>query len=235
MPDQTRIVNPGMKARSVRTRAGEILTVPDDWELLAPGDAALTRKVKQAGPSWTVQVRKGRRTFSQGVWAPAATIRAAREAIEQQRATPAHQAKLARDRENRRRKEAAYMQEFANAIYAYLEFAPRYSTIAGDLSRAISAHACPVGSGTVARTTRIPIEQRAEAALIAWMRHQSSSYEGMYIARIEGARREVRRKIAQQSRLLLGAYRRGDDIDLECCPLYAALKKWGSSEAQRPE
>ena len=228
MPDQTRIVNPGMKVRTVRTREGEVLSPPDDWELLPPGDAVITRKVKEAGPSWTVQVRKGRKTFSHGVWAPAANIQAATEAVERQRATPEHQAKLARDRERRRIKEAEYMLEFGNTIFAYLKFAPRYQAVAAELSRAISAHACPVGSGTVARTKRIPIEQRAEAALIAWMRHQSSSYDRMHIARIKGARRDVRRKIAHQSRLLLAAYRRGDDIDLETCPLHSALAKWHS-------
>lgn len=226
MPDQNRIVHPAMKVRTVRTREGEVLSPPDDWELLPPGDAVVTRKVKEAGPSWTVQVRKGRKIFSHGVWAPSATIQTVLQAVEQQRATPAHQAKLERDRAARGRKEEEYMREFANTIYAYLKFARRYSTVAGDLSRAISAHACPVGSGTVARTKRIPIEQRAEAALIAWMRHQSSSYDRMHIARIKGARREVRQKIAHQSRLLLGAYRRGDDIDLETCPLHTALSKW---------
>lgn len=231
MPDQSRIVHPGMKVRTVRTRDGEVLSPPDDWELLPPGDAAVTRKVKDAGPNWTVQVRKGRKTFSHGVWAASATIQAALQAVEQQRATPAHQAKLTRDRESRKRKEGEYTLEFANAICTYLKFAPRYRTVAGDLSRAISVHACPVGSGTVARTKRIPIEQRAEAALIAWMRHQSSSYDRMHIARIKGARREVRQKIAQQSRLLLAAYRRGDDIDLSTCPLHTALSKWIAEES----
>jgi len=41
-----------------------MLQVPDAWELLPPGDAALTRRAKAGGPSWTVQEKKGRRTFS---------------------------------------------------------------------------------------------------------------------------------------------------------------------------
>eukprot|EP01035_Chromulina_nebulosa_P056444 gene56444-77358_t len=59
-----------------------------------------------------------------------------------------------------------------------------------------AAHATPVGSGTVARTKRIPIEQRAEAATIAWMRHQTTGYDSMTIPREKGLRREVRRMLA---------------------------------------
>jgi len=49
---------------------------------------------------------------------------------------------------------------------------------------AVSQHATPVGSGTVARTERIPIQQRAESAVIAWMRHQTTAYDNMKIARV---------------------------------------------------
>lgn len=42
------------------------------------------------------------------------------------------------------------------------------------LDRVVTHHATPVGSGTVARTKRIPVEYRAEAAVIAWMRHQTT-------------------------------------------------------------
>ncbi|MEZ6128720.1 MAG: DUF2293 domain-containing protein [Planctomycetaceae bacterium] len=49
------------------------------------------------------------------------------------------------------------------------------------MATAITAHATPVGSGTVARTQRIPVEQRAESAVIAWMRHQTTAYDHMKI------------------------------------------------------
>jgi hypothetical protein len=62
----------------------------------------------------------------------------------------------------------------------------------------------------VARTTRIPIERRAEAATIAWMRHQTTGYDSMKIPRVKGKRREVRRMLAERSRELLQAYRRGE-------------------------
>ncbi|MFM7033876.1 MAG: hypothetical protein ACKOYJ_01595 [Planctomycetia bacterium] len=37
----------------------------------------------------------------------------------------------------------------------------------------------------MARTARIPIEQRAEAAVPAWMRHRMPGCESMRIARVE--------------------------------------------------
>jgi hypothetical protein len=85
-----------------------------------------------------------------------------------------------------------------------------------------SGTATPVGSGTVARTKRISIEQRTEAAVIAWMRHQTAAYESMKIARIKGKRREVRQMLAQRSQELLGRYRRGETVGEEC-PLKRAL------------
>ena len=74
----------------------------------------------------------------------------------------------------------------------------------------------------MARTERIPIEERAEAAVIAWMRHRTTGYDGMAIPRVKGKRREVRRMLARRSQELLGRYRRGEPID-EGCPLKVAL------------
>jgi hypothetical protein len=92
------------------------------------------------------------------------------------------------------------------------------------LAQAVADHATPVGSGTVARTQRIPIERRAEAAVIAWMRHQTTAYDSMSIPRVRGQRREVRRMLAQRSQQLLARYRRGESIE-DHCPLRLALKK----------
>jgi hypothetical protein len=86
----------------------------------------------------------------------------------------------------------------------------------------VTAHATPVGSGTVARTERIPIERRAEAAVIAWMRHQTTAYDSMTIPRVKGKRREVRRMLAARSKELLARYRCGDGAAASC-PLAAAL------------
>ena len=53
MPDKSRIVAPGPTDCTVRTADGQIMHTPADWELLPPGDAGLTRRVKAAGPTWT--------------------------------------------------------------------------------------------------------------------------------------------------------------------------------------
>ena len=83
-------------------------------------------------------------------------------------------------------------------------FHANHAELADRLARAVTEHATPVGSGTVARTKRIPVEQRAEAAVIAWMRHQTTGYDGMAIPRVKGKRREVRRMLARRSHELLG-------------------------------
>jgi hypothetical protein len=104
----------------------------------------------------------------------------------------------------------------------FLAFHPSHANMADKLARAVTDHATPVSSGTVARTKRIPVEQRAEAAVIAWLRHKTTAYESMKIARIKGKRREVRRMLAQRSKELLGRYRPGGTVGEEC-PLTKAL------------
>src|ERR687892_195805 len=132
---------PGPTPDTVRAPDGRVLTVPDGWVLLPPGDAALTRRVKAAGDHWAVAEKKGRKVFSRGIWAPAATIDRIRAELDAERA------------------------------------------------RAVTEHATPVGSGMVARTKLIPVEKRAEAAVIAWMRHQTTGYDSLVIPRVRGKRR----------------------------------------------
>ena len=69
MPDSLTVA-PTSDARRVRAPDGTLLTPPAGWALLPPGDAGLTRRVKAAGPSWTVVEKVGRKLFSKGVWAP---------------------------------------------------------------------------------------------------------------------------------------------------------------------
>jgi hypothetical protein len=68
----------------------------------------------------------------------------------------------------------------------------------------------------------IPVEERAAKAVIAWMRHQTTGYDTMRIARIKGERRQVRRMLAQRSMELLHAYRNGLEPASDC-PLQQAL------------
>ena len=111
------------------------------------------------------------------------------------------------------------------AVLAFLAFAPRHAALARRVAAAIAAHAVPVGSGTVARTQRIPVERRAESATIAWLRHNSTAYDTMKIPRVKGMRREVRRLLAARSRELLARYRRGEAIDPSSCVLHRALAR----------
>jgi hypothetical protein len=200
-----------------------VLTVPDDWDLLPPGDAALSRRIKEDGPSWTVVEVKGRKRFSRGIWAPAARIAALRAELEVERLDPAYQRKLEAGRRRRAEEQVAYVGEFRDAVRTFLAFHPRHAAAGERMAELIAAHATPVGSGTVARTERIPVEERAEAATIAWMRHQTTGYDQMVIPRVAGRRREVRRLLARRSVELLERYRRGAEIDPAACPLARAL------------
>lgn len=202
---------------------GAVLSVPADWSLLPPGDAALSRRIKQDGPTWTVIELKGRKRFSRGIWAPSTRIDALRAELAIERENPAYQKKLDAGRARRAVAQEIYAEDFHGAVFQYLNFHPAYRAQAETLASRIAAHATPVGSGTVARTQRIPIDQRAEAATIAWLRHQTTAYDHMMIPRERGRRREVRRMLAQRSKQLLAQYRSGADIDLARCPLHAAL------------
>ena len=66
------------------------------------------------------------------------------------------------------------------------------------------------------------VDERAEAAVIAWMRHQTTGYDGMAIPRVKGERREVRRRLARRPQELLPRYRRGEPVG-EDCPLKRGL------------
>src|SRR5436190_22655235 len=85
-----RTFGPGPTPNTVRTADGRVLTVPDCWVLLSPGDAALTRRVKASGDHWIVQEKKGRKVFSKGVWASAATIERIRAELAAERSTEGH-------------------------------------------------------------------------------------------------------------------------------------------------
>ncbi|QDU76247.1 hypothetical protein Pan97_32930 [Bremerella volcania] len=213
---------PGPRERTVRDTQGNVLQVPADWSLLPPGDAGLTRRVKAAGKYLAVQEKKGRRMFSRGVWAPTATIRKIKSELDAERSTDAYAKKQQAAAARRDKQQAEYVEDFFGAVVAFLDFHPDYAGLSNRLAKAVTTHATPVGSGTVARTQRIPIERRAESAVIAWMRHQTTAYDTMTIPRVKGKRREVRRMLAQRSKEVLHQYRVGREIS-RSCPLRAAL------------
>jgi hypothetical protein len=196
---------------------------PEGWACLPPGDAALTRRVKQAGPSWAVIEKRGRKAFSKGLWAPRETIEAMRVAVEAERSTPAYAKKRATDVARREKTQAEYVVTFEGEVERFLAFSSEWKKLGQVMARLVAAHATPVGSGTVARTKRISVAERAEAAVIAWMRHQTTAYDRMAIPRIAGKRREVRRELAGISRAVLDAHRRDVPHGVAACPLCAAI------------
>ena len=223
-----RIVNPGKNGNLVGGK-GEILVPPASWAFLPAGDAGITRKVTSKGAFWRVEVKMGRRIISQGIWAPATTIAQAMEEVEKLRLTEEYKKKRVSDINRREKKQELYVIEFCKAVEDYLGFHDCYKEMEKKLARAVTVHAIPVGSGTVARTQTIPIEERAAHAVIAWMRHQTTAYDNVKIERIKGERRAVRRGFAQESVALLANYRQGRGIK-DNCPLQKAIGKIQSGD-----
>lgn len=221
MNNNIRIVNPGAQGE-LKGQKGEILQTPTNWAFLQAGDAGITRKVTSKGEYWRVEVKKGRRTISLGVWAPATTISQARQTVKEIRLTDEYRKKQIYAADRRQKKQAEYDLEFCQAVENFLGFDPKHKDLEQKLAKAVTIHAIPVGSGTVARTQLIPIEERATLAVIAWMRHQTTAYDNLKIARVKGERRAVRRTLAQQSVNLLTNYREGRPASGNC-PLLKAL------------
>jgi hypothetical protein len=214
--------SPGPSPNTVRTPDGAVHAVPAGWVLVPPGDPGLTRRVKAAGPTWAVQEKRGRKVFSRGVWAPGGTVERVREELAAERSTEGYAKRQAAAARRRDAAQTEYVGDFRAAVLAYLRFAPAHAELAGRLAGAVTAHATPVGSGTVARTERIPIGGRAAAAVIAWLRHRTTAYDSMAVPRVKGKRREVRRALAARSEELLDGYRTGRQV-AEACPLRRAL------------
>jgi hypothetical protein len=215
---------PGPTPNTVRRADAMILTVPDDWILLPPGDAALTRRVKAAGDHWVVAEIRGRKKFSRGVWALAETIERIRTELQAERSTETFAKRKESDAKRRDKVQAVYVEDFTEAVLTFLVFHATHAELGRRLAHMVAEHATPVGSGTVARTKRIPVEERAEAAVIAWMRHETTAYDSMAIPKVKGQRREVRRMLARRSHELLARYRRGESVN-DDCPLQRAINQ----------
>lgn len=202
---------------------GKEVRVPEGWIFVPSGDPGLTRRLKALTECWVVVHKRKNRIESLGVWADECVVAQVKADLDAERSNPAYLRRLESARQARIAKQDAYVVEFRQAVVDFLAFAPEYEEMAWDLADAVTDLAIPVGSGTVARTERIPLAQRAEAAVIAWMRHQTTNYDRMFIANIRGERRAVRRTLAENSRAVLERYRKGEPIE-EDCPLAAALK-----------
>lgn len=210
---------------------GSVVPVPAGWQLLQPGDAGLTRRVKKQGRFWLLQEKKGRRVFSQGILAPAVVIEEQRAILERERNSDTYQKRLKAQQHRRQKQQEEYVEEFRECVLAFLDFDQQFSDLAEKLAEAVTRHTTPVGSGTVGRTSRIPISSRASAAVVAWLRHSTTSYDRMSIARVKGQRRLVRKILAQKSHDLLDGYRQGRPPRPDC-PLLRALQVQEPPEAE---
>lgn len=220
--NDTHVFAPGPHNTIVNSH-GEIVTPPEDWEFLPAGDAGVTRKVTSKGQFWRIQKKKGRRTISLGIWAPANTIKQAKEEMVATRETQDYKKRQEYAAQRRNNKQVEYKEKFCKAVEDFLNFHHTHEDIQKSIAEAVTEHAIPIGSGTVARTSMIPLEERAARAIIAWMRHQTTAYDNLQIRRIKGERRRVRRMLAEQSVAVLQKYREGKPLD-ENCPLRRALK-----------
>lgn len=126
--------------------------MPPAWELVPPGDAALTRRVKAAGEFWLVQEKVGRKVFSRGARAPRDTIAAIRQELAAERATAGHARR--REAESRRRegRQAGYLDDFQAAVATFLAFHPRHADVGlAESGCGSSSRAANGGGNTVRR------------------------------------------------------------------------------------
>jgi hypothetical protein len=107
---------PGPSPTTVGAADGTILTAPEGWVLLPPGSAGLTRRVKAAGDHWVVQEKRGRKTFSRGLWAPEATIERIRAELEAERSTEGY---ARRQEVASRRREAVQSEPIGQSVSEY--------------------------------------------------------------------------------------------------------------------
>lgn len=152
--------------------------IPHGWELLPSGDAYLTRTVKQLGQHWLAwqpRTRNRRHRRSLGVWAPADSIAQARQMAAQTAQRRA--AQRSRAAERRDAQEADYQRELAAVIVAYLDFADEHAELARQIADDAAATASQVGSGRVGRTRTLTIEERAQLAVRAHLRHRYTDYD----------------------------------------------------------
>ncbi|MFM7932284.1 MAG: DUF2293 domain-containing protein, partial [Pirellula sp.] len=112
--------------------------VPKGWELLPPGDAALTRRVKAAGDHWVVQEKKGRKVFSKGVWAPSATIAKIQKDLEAERSTESFAKRKQADALRREKVQNEYVEDFTQVVVDFLAFHQRHEELAARMAKLIS-------------------------------------------------------------------------------------------------
>lgn len=153
------------------------LEIPDGWEYLPVGDAFLTRAGKAGEvywPAWKPRSRNRAHRRLIGLWAPADAIRL----VEQKAAATASRRAATRlvGARSRQRAEDRYRQQLREAVLRFLDLAPRRAALAEQIADETAARAAVVASGRVGRTRLLSLEQRAELAARAQIRHQHTGY-----------------------------------------------------------
>ena len=154
-----------------------LIVLPESWEFTPRGQAFVTRTVKAADvfwPAWAPRTRTRQHRRLLGLCAPAATIESAlRSAADTAAARDARREASAR---NRARREARLQRELAQAMVAYLRFAPEHEALAEGIARAAAGRAAEVGSGRVGRARILSLDERAALAARAQIRHEHTGY-----------------------------------------------------------
>ncbi len=156
---------------------GEI-EIPDHWDFLRSGNAFVTRTVKASGiywVSWKPRNRNRRHRRRIGLWAPRDAIA---DALGQAAATAeSRTVQRQQSARSRERAEGRYLEELSEAVLKFLSFDPAHADLAKDIASRTAERAAVVGSGRVGRTRLLSIEERAELAARAHIRHHHTDYE----------------------------------------------------------
>jgi hypothetical protein len=159
--------------------------VPDDWVLIAAGDAYRTRLAK-ATPGAIEEGRNTRYGWKViGYYVPPER----QVEIEQALADTAarRQAQRQSSQQARQKKEATYQDDFV------AELRRQYPSMPEADLQAIVQRATEVGSGAVGRATRLELEEKVRLATIAHARHQHTQYTRLLLRGVPNG--EAREKI----------------------------------------
>jgi len=114
--------------------------------------------VKAAGDHFAVAETKGRKVLSRGIWTAAATVERIRAELEAECSSEGFAKKKETDARRREKAQAVYIEDFHSAVVAFLAFHSAHADFTDRLANTVTDHATPVGSGTVGRTKRNPVE-----------------------------------------------------------------------------
>ncbi|MEE1754954.1 DUF2293 domain-containing protein [Streptomyces sp. SP18CS02] len=170
---------------------------------LPRGDAALTRRAREASSLWAVVVRHNRRRTRyerQGILVEeAALVRAEAACLAD---ADARARRRARDAVRRSAEDIRVAAALATEIRRLFPGCPPERAVG------IAAHASARGSGRVGRTAagRALDEGAVTAAVRASVRHLDTEYDALLMSRVP--RRQARTRVAPAIEAVLGAWRR---------------------------